>query len=78
MRKRPQYKIEEIRIEDNLSKFILKNKICFWWEKVVMHPYFHDPYTFTNITTAIRHIDRCKGELISIKTKINKKQKRKR
>ncbi len=74
---REKYKIEEFRSEDTSSRFILKRKVLFWWEKVPIHPYCTDPYTFVKLLTGTEYINRNRGNLISITLK-NKKTKRKK
>jgi hypothetical protein len=69
-----KYKIEEHRFENKSSKFILKRKVLFWWEKVTIHPYCTDPYTFVKLPTGINVINRNQGELVGIELKTKKKK----
>ena len=73
-----KFKIIEHRFENKTSQFILKQKVLFWWEKVVVHPYCIDPYTFVKLLTGTEYINRNHGDLISITLKETIKTKRKK
>ena len=69
-----KYKIEEIRREDRTSKFLLKEKVLFWWQSVVIHPqYRSDRHTFVKLSTGIDYINKRGGQLMSIKIKNDKR-----
>ena len=76
MRKRTKYKIEEIRDSEKTSKFYLKEKVWFWWEKVEVYPYYSDRFTFVRLSTGTDYVDKRRGELVSIEVKTNKKRKK--
>ena len=76
MRKRPKYKIQEIRDAELTSKFFLKEKVLFWWQKVEVLPYhIYDRYNFVRLSTGVDYVNKRRGELVSIEVKINKKKK---
>ena len=72
---RSKYKIEEIRNSQSPSKFFLKEKFLFWWEKVPVYPNYRDCFSFNDLSFGVDYVSKRRGELLSIEVKINKKKK---
>ena len=70
---RPKYKIIELRSETKQSKFILMEKVLFWWQKVAVYPHSYiNRHTFMSCKTGIEYIDKRRGKLVSLTSKLNK------